>query len=982
MFENLKEYSMIFAISLFLFLIIGSVSASEELSDDFFLESSDSFNSPILNENPNEIISQSNGDSDLESSSGDLGDNSDDGLLAYSDFSESKTSSSIGSDSLKQENGADSSIDSGNSISIEYNSITQEYGSEVFYNMNVFEVSKNGDSEIKKPKYYSIINLRVFTGNTSKDYYGFSNREGLVSFKLPKLSLGKHAVEIYMDRKLAGFSFIEIIKANTKVSAPTFTARLKKVTYFNIKVLDKNNNPLNGLILKLKVFTDKKYKTYTLKTNSKGIAMLNTQSLAEGSHKVTIYTNSKYYNILRNSKIIIKRNLTERLNVLAPAVTVKYKTRSYLNVTALYRNGLPIRYLKLNVTLKGAKASKSYSIKTNLKGLAFFNTKNLSLGTYNVTIKSANRHYILSKKTKVTVNRTLMKNDTPKLISLMYFPGDDDKYYAKLTWNSKKGEEYQVLRKLDGYFKVISTVTASSQKTSFCEKVDIGKLYTYSVRMIKSNGTNKSYSSYDKEGLKLLDRPSVKVDFQNMKANVSWTKIKGATSYRVFRKIGRDGTFKCIAELSASDLSYVDYYYNSLSDLSPILFSDVFLDSTNNSLFYTVRACYKKTEGDVKKASYGLFYKDGDFNLASPTIVSFKENKLIWSTVPNAQSYLILKKSGIDGNWDKISQVNAENVSLQSFEMEETDYNAFYSVQAYALKNGESAYSDFDTGFSLKDFSQENSKYRILYFGDSITYGSNYISVSDRHIFSIPHRVEQLLGCVYYNPSVTGATYHDLGQNEDGSNIENSNVNRCRICRQVVDQIAEGNLPVNYKRLDIAKNSEGETHTSISDYNIVVLSAGTNDYLDYASLGDLDSDDVSTFNGALNHILGKIEEASQKRIEEGKDAIKVVFVDLFYSDRTTNFKAITNRDITPNHIGLLLGDYQNALTEQLRRWSNKTDDLTFYNFKTRDYGIVSEDNCQYSTSDNLHFTKFTYSQYGNAFAQFLLENVFDDDGNL
>lgn len=62
------------------------------------------------------------------------------------------------------------------------------------------------------------------------------------------------------------------------------------------------------------------------------------------------------------------------------------------------------------------------------------------------------------------------------------------------------------------------------------------------------------------------------------------------------------------------------------------------------------------------------------------------------------------------------------------------------------------------------NYSKDNSKYKILYFGDSITYGSPYKSNSNKHIFSIPYRVKELLGCVYYNPSIPGSTYHDLGQ--------------------------------------------------------------------------------------------------------------------------------------------------------------------------------------------------------------------------
>jgi hypothetical protein len=285
-------------------------------------------------------------------------------------------------------------------------------------------------------------------------------------------------------------------------------------------------------------------------------------------------------------------------------------------------------------------------------------------------------------------------------------------------------------------------------------------------------------------------------------------------------------------------------------------------------------------------------------------------------------------------------------------------------------------FSEFDKGFTLKNYDENNSQYRVLFFGDSITFGSPYYSSSTIHVFSMPHRISQLTGCVYYNPSIPGSTYHDLGVNPDGTNVENTNYYRYRITREVVDAIDAGQLPGNWQTLDSAKNSEGVTNTKITDYNVVVLSAGTNDYLDNSELGDINSQDTYYFNGALNHILGKIKEASDARVANGSSPIKVVFVDLFYSDRTNDYKEINNRDITPNKIGLTLMDYQKALDQQLIKWAKAGLDV--FNFNTRDYNIATTENCPYTACDNLHFTKFTYGQYGNAIAQFLVDNVFKD----
>ena len=55
--------------------------------------------------------------------------------------------------------------------------------------------------------------------------------------------------------------------------------------------------------------------------------------------------------------------------------------------------------------------------------------------------------------------------------------------------------------------------------------------------------------------------------------------------------------------------------------------------------------------------------------------------------------------------------------------------------------------------------------------------------------------------------------------------------------------IFEGRYPANCEFLNTKANSEGVENTTIEDYNIVVLAAGTNDYLDNTVLGKENSTD-------------------------------------------------------------------------------------------------------------------------------------------
>ena len=874
------------------------------------------------------------------------------------------------------------------SSKVEYKSMTVKYTvGNIIYQVKPYDIVKINGTDYFSPLYNAKVSIRVYTGDTYKTYYAYVDEKGIASIKVPHPAVGTHKVMIYVNNKNMGSSSIKVTKSNATVYAPKKTVKHKSNSYFYIKVSDFTGALVKNTTIKVNVYTGKKVKTYSVKTNTKGVAKISTRKLALGTHKVIIKSSNKNIKIYKSTKIIVKRYVAKRvlkITATAPSKTVKYKANSYFTIKVSDYYGFLKRNLKLNVKVYTGKKYVKYTVKTNSSAIAKIKTNKLAIGTHKVTINSGNKSYNLSKSSKIIVKKSLDTTKTslaPTLVSTQFYPKNED-YYAVVRWNAKNNSDYQILRKLNETdYGVLANVKANSGFMSFYDKIDSDKFYTYTVREILKNGSGKILGAYDIEGLKIMDRPNVTVDFQNLKAVIKWDKIPNATKYRIFRKMGRDGNYELIDVVDAKNLNYTDFYYNSVKELKSIISGDTFIDPSYNNLFYTVRASNIKKVNGVTKTSYGLYYKDGDFHLEAPSIVSLKSTIIKWGKVPNADGYIVLKRNTVDDEWEEIGSAVQKTSTCISLTLNGIDKDAYYTVKAFASKNGEIVYSKFDEGFSLRNFNEDYSDYSILYFGDSITYGSPYKAESTRHIFSIPNRVAELLGCNFYNPSIPGSTYHDLGYYEENGtiiNIENTNYYRYRICREVVDQIAIGELPGNWEELDTAQNSKGETNTTISDYNIVVLAAGTNDYLDNSILGSLNSNDTTTFNGALNHIMEQIVNASLKRIEEGKDAIKVVFVDLYYSDRTNNYKIRQNRDITPNKIGLTLTDYQNALLTQYDKWQNLTEDvLTFYNFKTRDYEIVNEENCPYTASDNLHFTKFVYGQYGNAFAQFLVDNVFE-----
>ncbi len=157
------------------------------------------------------------------------------------------------------------------------------------------------------------LKLKIFTGKKYKTVTVTTDKNGIAKYAASRLALGKHKIIVscaestkYMTAK-SKTSYVTINEAPTTVSAPKVTNKYKQSNYFKITVKNKaTGKVVSGLKLKLKVYTGKSYKIYTVTTNSKGVASFNTKGLSKGTHKVVISSGNKYYTVYATSYIVIK----------------------------------------------------------------------------------------------------------------------------------------------------------------------------------------------------------------------------------------------------------------------------------------------------------------------------------------------------------------------------------------------------------------------------------------------------------------------------------------------------------------------------------------------------------------------------------------------------------------------------------------------------------------------------------------------------
>lgn len=137
--------------------------------------------------------------------------------------------------------------------------------------------------------------LKVYSGKKAKKVYVTTDSSGNAYYSPSKLKVGKHKVKVSIASNTvsgkAKTSKITVKKASIGLNTYDgiwYYKDVKKGKYY-IGVYNKNSGQyLKGIKLKVKVYTGKKSKTYTVKTKKDGYAILKTKGIKVGKHKVKI----------------------------------------------------------------------------------------------------------------------------------------------------------------------------------------------------------------------------------------------------------------------------------------------------------------------------------------------------------------------------------------------------------------------------------------------------------------------------------------------------------------------------------------------------------------------------------------------------------------------------------------------------------------------------------------------------------------------
>lgn len=220
-------------------------------------------------------------------------------------------------------------------------------------------------------------------------------------------------------------------------------------------------------------------------------------------------------------------------------------------------------YTQLKLTwesVMGAEGYQIYRSKTNKTG-SFIKVATVTGEKYinkNLTTDTKYYYKIRSYAGDEVSDFTEVKSATPKVLTpKMKKTANAAGNYVKVSWTKPAGAHgYYVYRKqgADGTWKRIGTVK-DPDTTSYKDTTATGRYY-YAVRAYKKvNGktyTSLRANSIQASVLKKAKVSSVKQKGSERAVTVTWEKVNNATGYQVYKKIGKNGSWK-LAKTTGKD---------------------------------------------------------------------------------------------------------------------------------------------------------------------------------------------------------------------------------------------------------------------------------------------------------------------------------------------------------------------------------------------------------------------------------------------
>lgn len=233
--------------------------------------------------------------------------------------------------------------------------------------------------------------------------------------------------------------------------------------------------------------------------------------------------------------------------------------------------------------------------------------------------------------------------------------------YGAVTcfWNAVPGaKSYNVYRKADGAtsWTFVGNTTATLYRDTAVKSLST---YTYTVRAV--NGSNVSSFNYAGKSVKYLTAPTIQISNSTTGVYLQWDRIKGATSYYVYRKAANAKSWTKIDTVTGN--SYLDTKVKAGVQYT-----------------YTIKAYGSKTLSGCNSYGWKTVY------LNTPKMVSALSYPngitVKWQKVPSATWYAVFRKAEGDKSWTLIGNTTGNSKVTYVDKTAQSGVTYTYTVRA------------------------------------------------------------------------------------------------------------------------------------------------------------------------------------------------------------------------------------------------------------------------------------------------------------
>ena len=393
---------------------------------------------------------------------------------------------------------------------------------------------------------------------------------------------------------------------------------------------------------------------------------------------------------------------------------------------------------------------------------------------------------------------------------------------------------------------------------------------------------------------------------------VKWSKVTGASYYKVYIRFEGDKSYTLIAS-KVTGTSYKDVYQDSSAWQAHKQFMKVntgkaYICSDPSALYQLYRVKAFNAKGTCIGAATIR-------KAAKPTITSLQSDgekvEIRFARVPWATDYLIYEKTK-SGSYKRIAQTGQTEQGTDIVTVNVKSKSTSFKVLAKVFGKYQS---------SADAISDDMAGKKILVLGDSTSYGKPYKTQD----FAWPQRVAL----------------------DTGADVNNASVSGCAFSIDVSDEKPS--------ILTVAAGMD------LSEYDVILYTAGLNDHTKNV--------DMATFNIACATFLNQVNEASNKRVVEGKEPLHVIYVDIFYGTKYGKSISTISRLERKNKAGYTGQDYIDAMDVYIASYQSRGLDIMKYETKE----IVNASNFKTATCESVHLTKIKTAEMGDKLSAIILK---------